>query len=93
VGHCFFCAVDELEEHGVGDVEAGESVESAGWHDHFSAVVYVLSFWAGQHGDWIASVVFVETLGWSCSADHAWVHASSSHHGVLVEAGVELGGC
>lgn len=68
VGLCVFCAVDELEEHGIGDVQAGELVESAGGHDDFAAVIDVLTFGAGEHGDGVTTVVFVEaTRGPSCS--------------------------
>ena len=54
-------------------------------------MVYIFTFGAGEHGDGVAAVIFIEALGWAGgAAGHAWVEATA-HHGVVVEARVELG--
>lgn len=53
-------------------------------------MVYILAFRAGQHGNGIAAIVFIESAGRDGGA-HAWrrIHA---RHGliVFVEAGIKL---
>ena len=80
-------AVDELEQHGVRDVHAGELVERAGRQEHLAAVVRLLALWAGQHGDGIAAKVLVEAPGRAAAAQ-----LLVRRHGVVlvVETGVEL---
>lgn len=54
-------------------------------------MVDVLALGAGQHGDRVAAVIFVEALGRaSGSAHHAGVHAS--HYWIVEEAWVCLEG-
>ena len=43
---------------------------------------------AGEHGDGVAAVVFVEALGWAVGSTYAGVHGG--HHGVVVVVWVEL---
>ena len=67
-------AVDELEEHGIRNVQPRELVQSTGWQEHFAAVVCVFTLRSGQHGNGIAAKVFVKAAG----------RASATQHGVLI---------
>lgn len=81
--------VDELEQHGIGDVHSGELVEGAGRKEHLAAVVCLFTFWARQHGDGVAAKVLVEAPR-HAAASELLVHG----HGIVlfVEVGVELVG-
>ena len=68
---CLLCAVDEFEEHGVGDVQLGELVEGRGGQVDLAAVDDVLT--VGLHEDWVAAVVLVEAARAAASRQQALV--------------------
>jgi len=74
-------AVEKFEEHGVGDMKAGELIESGRREEDFAAMVCGWTLGAGHHYDRIAAVVFIE-------AARRWVDAAGAHaggeHGVRV---------
>lgn len=88
VGGLLFGAVDELEDHGIGDMEAGELVEGGGGEKDFAAVVEGGSVRAWHHGHGVAAVVFVEAAGRStCSTEHGVLE-----HGVVIVLVAHEGG-
>jgi len=67
--------VDELEQHGVGDVQSCKLLQRRRWHDDLSAVVEIFSLWAWQHDCWVAAVVLIEAFGRpTASSQHVLVH-------------------
>ena len=75
------CAVDDLEQHRVGNVKLGELVEGRGGHEELATMVGLLALRSGHHGDRIAAVVFIEA---------ARPATSPLLHGPLVHVGVVL---
>lgn len=74
------CAVYELEEHGVCDVEPGELVESRWRKKHFAAMVCVFSLGSGHHDDGVAAKVFVKAARRTAANAHGClVHG----HGIV----------
>lgn len=53
-------AIDELKQHGIGNMKGSELVERRGRQKDLSSVVGGVSLGTGQHGDGVAAVVFVE---------------------------------
>lgn len=80
-------SVDDLEQHGVCNVELCEFVQCRSGQEHFTAMVGLLTFGTRHHGDRVASVVFVEAARARATLQHgALIHA----HRVVV--GVEVVG-
>jgi len=75
------CAVDNLEQHRVGDVKLRELVKGRGGHEELATMVGLLALRSGHHGDRIAAVVFIEA---------ASPATSPLLHGPLVHVGVVL---
>ena len=76
------CAVDDLEQHRVGNVKLRELVEGRGRHEELAAMVGLLALRSGHHGDRIAAVVFIEAARPATSRPLL--------HGPLVHVGVVL---
>lgn len=68
--HPLPCPVMELKKHRVCNVQPGQFIQSAWRHEDLSAMVYVLAFGAGHHGNRVASVVFVEATIRSSRTEH-----------------------
>lgn len=68
---CLFGTVDELEEHGISDVQLGELVQSGGGQVDFAAVNDILT--VCLHEDWVASVVLVKAARAAASRQHGLV--------------------
>lgn len=70
MGTPVFCAIVKLEHHWVGNVKPGKLVQRTRGHYDLSAVVHIFSFWARQHHNRIAAVVFIEAASTSTGAGH-----------------------
>ena len=81
------CAICQLEEHRICDVQPGELVESTRWEEHLAAMVCLLALWAGKHGDGITTKIFIEASRDATTSERL-IHG----HGIvfLVEIRVEL---
>jgi hypothetical protein len=81
------CAVNQLKEHRICDVQPCELIEGAGREEHFAAMVGILTVRARQHGDGVTTEVFIES---PCRP--AATHGLIGGHRVVfaVEVGVEL---
>lgn len=73
-----YAAVDELEQHGIGDVQGGQLVEGRGREKDLATMVCGITFRTGHHGDRVASIVLVK----------ATRTTATGHHGALVHAGI-----
>lgn len=74
-------SVDNLKQHGVGDVKLRELVEGRCGQEEFTAVVCLFALGSRHHGDRIASVVLIEA---------ARPRARTLLHRALVHVGVVL---
>lgn len=63
VSDSLFPAVDELEEHRVGDVKSCELFEGADGQEHLATVVELVAVGAWHHGERVAAVIFIEAAG------------------------------
>lgn len=77
-----FCAVYQLKQHRIGDVQSRQFVERARRQEYFAAVVRFVSVGAGHHGYRIASKVLIKATSRHTAAAH--VRHSLIHHGVVV---------
>jgi len=55
-----YVAIDELEDHRIGNMEAGELVEGRSWKEDLAPVVCIDSLRALHHHNRVAAVVFIE---------------------------------
>ena len=76
------CAVDDLEQHRIGDVQLGELVEGRSRQEELATMVGSLALRSRHHGDRIAAVVFIEAARPATSRPLL--------HGPLVHVGVVL---
>lgn len=81
------CAVDDLEQHRIGDVELCELVESRGRQEELATVVGLLALRSRHHGDRIAAVVLVEAAS---PATSPLLHRPLVHVGVVLVEVVRL---
>jgi len=82
-----FCAVDDLEQHRVGDVKLRELVESRGRQEELATMVGLFALRSRHHRDRIAAVVLVKAAR---PATSPLLHGSLVHVGVVLVEVVRL---
>ena len=82
------CSVDDLEQHGIGDVELRELVEGRSRQEELATVIGLLTLRSRHHSDRIAAVVFVEAA--SPATGGSLLHSPLVHAGVVLVEVVSL---
>jgi hypothetical protein len=76
------CAVDNLEQHRIGDVKLRELVEGRSRQEELATMVGLLALRSRHHSDRIAAVVFIEAA--SPATSRPLLHGPLVHVGVVL---------